>query len=100
VILYRTAIKRIFRRIKYVFTKELFEWPYESCRRCGHCFKVQWNVRDEKWKEVIGVLDEGGGSFCIDCFLEIADNKYVEIKPSDFTILEYFDPFNKGWYKE
>ena len=89
----KIIVKRIFNRLKYVFIwKELFTWPYESCKRCGHCFKQQWSVADEVWKKVMEVSDSGGGSLCLDCFIEVAKRKRVPVKGSDFDVVKFFIP--------
>jgi len=50
-----------------------------------------WSVRDDIWKKVVGVNDDGGGSLCVDCFVEMANNKDILIRNDDFQ-LEIFNP--------
>lgn len=80
------SIKRILRRIKYVFLFRSLSWKYESCKDCGHCFRINWSVKDEIWEKVMGVSDGGGGSLCIDCFIERAEKKGIYIKDEDYGI--------------
>ena len=82
--------KRILRRIKYVFIlRDLITWPYESCNRCGHCFKVCWNTKNDLWLTVYG---SEGGCLCIDCFIELANKKGITIHETDIGTLELFNP--------
>lgn len=82
----KLIIKRIIRRIKYVFLFRSLEWKYESCVDCGHCFRINWTVRDEIWEKVMNVYDGGGGSLCITCFIERAKNKNIILKKDYFNI--------------
>lgn len=89
----RIFVKRLFRRLKYILQfKEMITWKYESCKNCGHCFKVCWSVKDSLWRSVMGVSDSGGGSFCVDCFIERARNKHINIMKNDIT-MELFTPY-------
>lgn len=76
-------IKRILRRIKYVFLFRSLGWVNESCQDCGHCFRLVWSVKDEIWNEVMG---SGDGILCLDCFIERAESKGIPIKEEDFEI--------------
>ena len=77
-------IKRILRRIKYVFLFRSIFWKYESCQDCGHCFRLVWSVSDHIWKKVVD--DTGGGTLCIDCFIERAEKKKIALKESHFNV--------------
>jgi hypothetical protein len=89
---WKMILFRILRRIRYVFVlNDLLIWEYESCQRCGHCFRICWSVKDEIWKKVMNVTDDGGGSLCVDCFVELACAKNIEIKDEDIR-LELFLP--------
>ena len=84
-------IKRLYRRLKWVLLYQwrsitLRQWPYESCRICGKAFRINWSVADEYWCKVVGVSDDGGGSLCIDCFLECADYIKIDIPISKIKI--------------
>ena len=85
----RVSIKRLFRRFKWILfynwsSLTLNQYPYETCKYCGKCFHVSWNVDDKYWEKVVGVNDSGGGSLCIDCFIELANKKDVCIPNSAF----------------
>ncbi len=82
------SIKRIFRRIKYVFLFRSLFWKFESCQDCGHCFRLIWSVKDEIWKRVMG---SDNGILCLDCFVERALKKKIELSKNDFDI-EIFLP--------
>ncbi|MDD5649302.1 MAG: hypothetical protein PHF86_02610 [Candidatus Nanoarchaeia archaeon] len=89
---WKIIVKRVLRRIKYVFIlKDLINWEYESCKRCGHCFRLLWSVKDELWRKVTGSVDDGGGSLCVDCFIELALQKNIKISNDDILI-ELFNP--------
>jgi len=88
-------LKRLIRRIKWLCfyqwkTLTLHQWPYESCRYCGKVFHITWSVKDEYWQKVIGVLDNSGGSFCLDCFLECANKLKIKI-PLESIQFEIFN---------
>jgi hypothetical protein len=85
----RLVLKRIFRRIKYIFLFRNLFWVNESCKDCGHCFRIAWLVKDEIWEKVMN--DKNGGSLCIDCFIERAEKKNIELSKEDFNI-EVFLP--------
>jgi hypothetical protein len=87
---WKIIIKRILRRIKYVFIiKEIMSWQFESCERCGHCFKLCWSVKDEIWKMVYG---SDNGCLCIDCFVELANECGIKLKNKDFEAIDLFNP--------
>ena len=79
----RLVIKRLYRRLKYVFLFRSLTWRYESCTDCGHCFRLVWSVKDEIWNKVMG---NGNGILCLDCFVERAKKMGVEISKYDFEI--------------
>lgn len=91
-ILWNLRILRFFRRIRYPFISS-YLWPFETCKRCGRNFRVRWNVKDEIWQKVMNVEDDGGGSLCVDCFIDAALNKGVHVKKEYFTI-DIFIPEN------
>lgn len=87
---WKIILKRIVRRIRYIFDfRELFVWAFESCENCGHCFKIVWSVKNQKWVEVYG---NEHGCLCLDCFVELAYKKNVKLEKSDFEALEIFLP--------
>jgi len=89
-------LKRIIRRIKYfpIFLFEILKWKYESCQKCGSIFRILWNVNDDIWSKVTGSNDGGGGSYCIDCFVKIAEAKNIIIESKDIE-LNLFYPKGK-----
>ena len=78
-------LKRVFHMIKHIpdFIKESYCWGYESCQECGNSFRVMWHVRDEIWNKVTGTNDGCGGSYCLDCFVKLAEKKGICIEPKD-----------------
>ena len=84
-------IKRLFRRIKWLLLYQwkslaLKQWPYESCKKCGKAFRIIWSVENKYWYLVMNRKDSGGGSLCIDCFLELADNKNIKISKESIYV--------------
>lgn len=79
----KLIIKRILRRLKYVFMFRSLSWKYESCTDCGHCFRLVWSVKDAIWNEVMG---SGDGILCLDCFVERSVKKGVRLSDNDFEI--------------
>lgn len=78
VIKLRLFLIRLFRYTRYFFLcymKEAWKWEYESCKRCGKIFRIQWHVSDSIWNKVMNVNDGSGGSLCVDCFIKIAKDK-------------------------
>jgi len=61
-------------------------WVYEFCKDCGHCFRIVWSVKDDMWEKVTGAADGGGGSLCLDCFVEKAEKKGIKVTEEDFTV--------------
>ena len=79
--------KRLLKRIKWLLINQwllltLSSWPYETCENCEKAFRISWLVEDKYWYKVMDVSDDGGGSLCLDCFLEKANKKGVVI-PED-----------------
>lgn len=92
---YRLWIKRLLRRIRFIFIdRTMFSWEYESCKHCGKCFRINWQVKDEIWNKVAGVTDGSGGSLCIDCFINIAEDKGIKINDTMFEHISIFLPNN------
>lgn len=38
------------------------------------------------WEKVTGAADGGGGSLCLDCFVEKAEKKGIKVTEEDFTV--------------
>ncbi|MGE5438025.1 MAG: hypothetical protein ACM3O3_12500 [Syntrophothermus sp.] len=81
-------LNRFIRRLKYFkyFIKESLIWEYESCKRCGNSFRIRWNIKDEIWNKVTNTNDDSGGSYCVDCFIKLAENKNITIKNDDIEL--------------
>jgi hypothetical protein len=89
---WKIILKRIIRRIKYVFYfRELVTWKYESCERCGHCYKLLWSTTDKIWFEV---HENMNGCLCLDCFIELAKRKKIELNEDSIKLLEIFNPLD------
>lgn len=86
-------IKRLLRRLRWllIYNWRSLRWPYESCWMCGKAFRVMWSVEDKYWRDVVGVPDDGGGSLCVDCFLEYADYLGIKVPDEAFNI-KVFQP--------
>jgi hypothetical protein len=96
----RGASRRLFRRFLWFLIYQwksltLKQWPYESCRKCGKSFRLLWYVEDIYWKRVMDVNDSGGGSYCVDCFIERANNLGIII-PDEAIEIKPFQPKGKS----
>jgi len=87
-------LKRLTRRVKHLLNfkklKEAYDWDYESCTRCGSLHKIAYSVKDETWSDVCGSFK---GILCLDCFIEQAAAKEINLTRDDFTWLSLC--FNK-----
>ena len=79
--------RRFKNKIKYLFNLHSLLWENESCMDCGHCFRIAWTIKDDVWMRVMG---NGGGCLCLDCFIERAERKGVQVVASDFEWLSVF----------
>ena len=85
------TLKRLYRRARWLLFSQwrnltLGSWEYESCQHCGKSFRVRWTVEDQYWRQVVGVTDSGGGSYCVDCFVELALRRGVDIPPEAYRL--------------
>ena len=64
-------------------------WEYESCDRCGCCYRLVTNWADTKWIEVVGTES---GCLCLDCFVALAQERGVILSPTAVELLWIFDP--------
>lgn len=64
-------------------------WQYEceSCDNCGRCYNLVGYWDDNKWLSVNG---QEGGCLCVECFLELADIKNINISSQDIERLWVF----------
>lgn len=82
----RLYTRRFFRRLKYLFIwKELKEREQkQSCMRCGKFMWIDYNLKDEKWLEIMG---HEGGCLCMDCMLEVCNNRDIKLDIDDFELI-------------
>lgn len=90
--MFRLFLKRFFCRIKYIpkFLHQSLTWEYESCQACGNAFRIAWNVKDEIWNKVTNTYDGGGGSYCVDCFISLAEKQGIQIKNEDLKLYAFY----------
>lgn len=82
--------KRFFRRLKHLLRiHEMWTWEYESCNRCGCCYRLPAGWVDDIWLEVNG---RENGCLCVDCFLTLAQAKGIDIRLDDIERLYVFSP--------
>ncbi len=79
--------RRFKKKVKYLANLRSFFWECESCMDCGHCFRIAWTIKDEVW---MSVMPDDGGCLCLDCFIERAEQKGIQIMASDFDWLAIF----------
>lgn len=81
-------LRRFKNRLKPLLRlREMWDWEYESCERCGSCFKLAYSLRDEVWKDLCGSDD---GCLCLNCVIEKAIENEITIKPEDLEWLSIF----------
>jgi len=86
----QTFLRRFLSRLKFLFRlKEMWSWQYESCNRCGCCYRIPTDWVDNKWIEVVGSKN---GCLCAECFIKIAQQKRINIKKQDIELMWLFDP--------
>ena len=86
----RLFIKRFLVRLSNLLRfREMWGWEYESCNRCGSCYRLATGWLDSKWIEVNGRY---GGCLCFDCFMIVSQEKHINIVREDIERLWVFDP--------
>lgn len=81
-------LRRLKNRIKYIFQfKIMYKWDYESCEKCGCCFKIAYSLKDEIWNKIYG---SENGCLCLNCLLELAIKKNIFLNKKDFIWLSLF----------
>jgi len=63
----------------------------EICKKCGREQRIAWSVTNDLWEAVVSP-EFKNKTLCLECFLEMADEKEVDIKLKDFVFL--------GWVGE
>ena len=67
------------------------KWPQkETCSNCGACKWVDFICWDWVWASVIG--DSDGGNHCLNCFVEVANEKGVLLRREDFAFIDIYNP--------
>lgn len=90
----RIFIKRFFRRLINSFRfKEMWQWKYESCVRCGSCYRITYHLRNSTWNEIKG---NENGCLCMDCLLILAQEKNITLDDKTIDGLFLFDPDNRS----
>lgn len=72
----------------------MWKWKYESCSRCGINYRMPMLVNDEIWLAVNG---KEGGCLCANCFIQIAQEKSIDIQSEYIERLYVFDPDRRGF---
>ena len=76
----------------------MWNWNYESCDRCGSCYKLLTDWSDELWVKING---SKFGCLCPECVISIAQERKIEINKNDIELIWLFDPDNVcGGYKD
>jgi len=92
----RLFIKRLYRRLKFAFRfKEMYTWEYESCNLCGINYRLPIGIVDKTWLAVNGKSE---GCLCVNCFLQLAQEKGIEITIDDIERLYVFNPDANCFY--
>jgi len=87
------ATKRFLWRLRYAFRlREICTWKCESCRHCGINYRLLIGIRDDIW---IAVNGKERGCLCVNCFLQIAQEKNIKILDEHIRKLYVF---SSGFY--
>lgn len=62
-------------------------WIYEKCKRCGRAQRLAWQVETDLWERVSGKWRNR--VLCLECFLELSDERKIKINKSDFSYLAF-----------
>lgn len=75
---FKLYIKRFFRRLKYCFIWNKFKLriQQQSCDRCGQFQWIDFVIKDNLWEKII---KDKYNKVCLNCFLEISNNKNIII---------------------
>lgn len=78
-------LKRFIRRLKYccIWSKLDQRIQKQSCTRCGRFIWLDFHIKDTKWNHITSE----DNCLCIDCLIEIANNKNIKIDKDDITLL-------------
>ena len=88
-------VRRFCRRLRFTFRfREMWDWEYESCNRCGINYRLPIDVQNDVWIVVNG---KEGGCLCVNCFLQIAEEKGFIVKKEHIHQLYVFNPKGKGF---
>jgi len=70
-------------------------WKYEVCRKCGRKQRMAWSVKDSLWEKVVpkNFKDK---VLCLECFLEMADQRHINVRSEDFNFLGWMGENIKG----
>ena len=90
---FKIFLLRFLRRLRYAFNfKEMMLWKYESCNKCGRCFRLSTNWKDNLWIRINGKSE---GTLCPECFISEAQKRGIPFDESDIESLFIFDPDKK-----
>ena len=74
-------LRRLMRHLLSMLDFEWWFWEYESCRRCGACYRFFYSAKDGVWRRVVGSED---GCYCLECFAKMAEEKGLKLTMADF----------------
>lgn len=82
--------RRLRRRLLHLLSfREQWEWEYESCERCGSCFRLAYDLCDDAWQHLYG---SDGGCLCLSCAIVQAEERGRIIRPEHIHWLALFYP--------
>jgi len=76
---------RLFRKVTDFFRFDWWAWEFESCERCGSCYRFFYWLKDDQWRKIIG---KKTGCFCLDCLVKKAEEKDISLKIEDFERID------------
>lgn len=81
----RVFLRRFAARLRYAFRfRDMWTWKLESCRRCGCTYRVVSHWKDLTWLNVTG---REGGCLCLNCFVELANEREITLCYNDLVKL-------------
>lgn len=80
---------RLFKRIISINLIKLYTWEYESCFKCGSLYRIVYYLKDDIFMKITG---NDNHCYCLECILNIAEKKNIQITIDDFVRLWLFNP--------
>jgi len=81
-------LRRLRNRLRPIFRfKEIWNWEAETCDRCGSCFHLAYNLRDDVWIKING---SETGCLCFNCVVAVALLRGIALSREDIEFMFLF----------